>query len=84
MINVQHKQSKEAVEEKENQVKFLRDHDGVTGLCNLERMEREKKRLDQTKYMPLSIAICDIDGLRIVNDTYGYGVATSPSKRRET
>lgn len=74
VINVQHKQSKEAVEEKENQVKFLRDHDGVTGLYNLERMEREKKRLDQTKYMPLSIAICDIDGLRIVNDAYGYGV----------
>jgi len=35
-------------------------------------MEQEKKRLDQPQFLPLSIAICDIDGLRMINSAYSH------------
>lgn len=56
----------------EHQVTYLKKHDLLTGLYNLSHMEQEKKRLDQPEFLPLSLSICDIDGLRMVNDAYGY------------
>ncbi|NNJ33194.1 diguanylate cyclase [Lacrimispora amygdalina] len=57
---------------KEHQIAYLREHDFLTGLFNRNYLEQEKKRLDQSEYLPLSILICDIDGLRVINDTYGH------------
>jgi diguanylate cyclase (GGDEF)-like protein/PAS domain S-box-containing protein len=56
---------------KERQIEYLREHDFLTGLYNRNYMEQEKRRLDQPEYLPLSVAICDIDGLRVINDAYG-------------
>lgn len=56
---------------KEFQIADLKDHDFLTGLYNSSFMEEEIKRLDNPEFLPLSIAICDIDGLRMVNDAYG-------------
>lgn len=56
---------------KENQVAYLREHDFLTGLYNRMYIEQEKKRLDRPEFWPLSIGICDIDGLRMINDAYG-------------
>lgn len=58
--------------EKEQQIAYLKERDLLTGLFNGNYLEKEKKHLDQPKFWPLSIAICDIDGLRMVNDAYGY------------
>lgn len=57
---------------KELQITYLRERDFLTGLYNRIHMEQEKKRLDQPRYWPLSVAVCDIDGLRMVNDAYGH------------
>lgn len=57
---------------KEHQITYLQEHDFLTGLYNRNHMEQEKKRLDQPEFWPLSIAICDIDGLRVINDAYGH------------
>ncbi|MFA5449008.1 MAG: HD domain-containing phosphohydrolase, partial [Clostridia bacterium] len=57
---------------KERQITYLREHDFLTGLFNRNRMDREKSRLDKKEFLPLSIAVLDIDGLRMINDAYGY------------
>ncbi|NLC43939.1 MAG: diguanylate cyclase [Clostridiales bacterium] len=56
----------------EYQIADLKDHDLLTGLYNRSFMEQEIIRLDHPEFLPLSIAICDIDGLRMVNDAYGH------------
>ena len=58
--------------QKDLQIAYLKKHDFLTGLYNRSYMEEEKKRLDEAKYWPLSVAICDIDGLRMLNDAYGH------------
>lgn len=57
---------------KEHQITYLREHDFLTGLYNRSYMDQEKKRMDGPEFLPLSIAICDIDGLRMINDAYGH------------
>ena len=57
---------------KDLQIAYLRDRDFLTGLYNRNYMEEEKKRLNQPEFWPLSVAICDIDGLRVINDAYGH------------
>ncbi len=57
---------------KDHQIAYLSEHDSLTGLFNRNYVEQEKIRLDKPESLPLSIAICDIDGLRMVNDAYGY------------
>lgn len=57
---------------KEHQVAYLSEHDPLTGLFNRNYLEQEKKRMDKPEFLPLSVAICDIDGLRMINDAYGH------------
>lgn len=57
---------------REHQVAYLQEHDFLTGLYNRKHIEREKKRLDSPEYLPLAMMICDINGLRVINDAYGY------------
>jgi diguanylate cyclase (GGDEF)-like protein/PAS domain S-box-containing protein len=57
--------------EKDRQIAHLRKHDFLTGLYNRSFLEQERQRLDQGEYWPLSVVICDIDGLRVINDAYG-------------
>ncbi len=60
------------LKQNEYKVAYLRDHDFLTGLYNRIYIEQEKKRLDQPEFWPLSVTICDIDGLRMINDAYGH------------
>ncbi len=57
---------------KEHQITYLRERDFLTGLYNRSHMEKEKLRLDRPEFWPLSVLICDIDGLRMINDAYGH------------
>ena len=56
----------------ELQIARLKERDFFTGLYNRNHMELEKRRLDDPEHLPFSIVICDIDGLGMVNDAYGY------------
>jgi diguanylate cyclase (GGDEF)-like protein/PAS domain S-box-containing protein len=47
-------------------------HDSLTGLYNRRYMEQEMKRLDTKRQLPLSIIMADLNGLKLVNDTYGH------------
>lgn len=54
------------------QILHLRERDYLTGLYNRNYMQEELKRLDQEEFWPLSVMICDIDGLRVINNAYGH------------
>lgn len=53
-------------------IQYLNDHDVTTGLYNRIYYEKVKNELDKEEYLPLSIIISDINGVRLVNDAFGY------------
>lgn len=57
---------------KEKQIEYLSFHDEMTGLYNRRYFENELKRLDSSRKYPVTIVIGDLDGLKIINDTYGH------------
>jgi diguanylate cyclase (GGDEF)-like protein/PAS domain S-box-containing protein len=58
--------------ETENQLRFVSIHDQLTGLYNRHYFEEEMTRLEKGRLFPISIVMADIDGLKLVNDTYGH------------
>ncbi|HSV30488.1 MAG TPA: diguanylate cyclase [Atribacteraceae bacterium] len=47
-------------------------HDQLTGLFNRRYFETEMRRLDTRRQLPLSVVMGDINGLKLVNDAFGY------------
>jgi len=58
--------------EREEKIKYLSYHDTLTGLYNRRFFEEEIKRLDNSRNLPLSIIIGDVNGLKLVNDAFGH------------
>lgn len=54
------------------QIRYMDDHDFLTGLYNRKYFEIEKIKFNQESYLPLSLLIGDINGVRLINDAYGY------------
>ena len=63
-----------AIERKrtEERIKHQSFHDSLTGLYNRAYFEEELKRLNNSRYYPLNIIFLDINGLKVVNDTFGH------------
>ncbi|WP_276620086.1 sensor domain-containing diguanylate cyclase/phosphohydrolase [Syntrophomonas wolfei] len=56
----------------EEKIRYLSHFDKLTGLYNRSFFEEEVKRLDQKEYLPISIIIGDVNGLKLVNDAFGH------------
>ncbi len=56
----------------ERELLYLSNHDHLTGLYNRRFLEEELRRLDTKKTLPLSIIMCDVNGLKLVNDSFGH------------
>ncbi len=56
----------------EEDLQYMSFHDSLTGLYNRNFFEEEMKRLQDGRYMPLGIITCDLDGLKLINDTLGH------------
>lgn len=54
------------------QIQYLSDHDRLTGLYNRQFYEARKHALDREGHLPLTILLADINGLKLVNDAFGY------------
>ncbi|WP_242975867.1 HD domain-containing phosphohydrolase [Desulfosporosinus sp. FKB] len=57
---------------KEDEIRYLSYHDKLTGLYNRRFYEEEIRRLDSERNLPLSIIMGDVNGLKLVNDTFGH------------
>jgi len=53
---------------------YLSYHDQLTGLYNRRFYEEELVRCDKEDNLPLTIAIGDVNGLKLINDSFGYAV----------
>ena len=62
-----------AIERKqaEERIKHLSFHDALTGLYNRAYFEEELERYNFPRYYPLSMVILDVNGLKVINDTFG-------------
>ncbi|WP_054696834.1 HD-GYP domain-containing protein [Syntrophomonas palmitatica] len=56
----------------EEQLRYLSLHDALTGLYNRTYFEEEIRRLESGRFVPSGLIICDVDGLKLVNDTLGH------------
>lgn len=54
------------------QIEYLSYHDQLTGLNNRRFFEAELIRLDNEKNLPLCIIMSDVNGLKLVNDSFGH------------
>ncbi|TYO97345.1 PAS domain S-box-containing protein/diguanylate cyclase (GGDEF)-like protein [Desulfallas thermosapovorans DSM 6562] len=58
-----------------NQLEQLRSlslHDPVTGLYNRTYFEQEMRRMEAGRNVSAGIILCDLDGLKLINDTLGH------------
>ena len=58
----------------EQEVLYLSYHDQLTGLYNRRFYEEEMHRLDTERNLPMSIAMGDVNGLKLINDSFGHDV----------
>lgn len=58
--------------EMEDKLRYLSFYDSLTGLYNRTLFEEEMKRLGDGRNSPLGVIVCDIDGLKLINDTLGH------------
>lgn len=56
----------------EEKLRFLSFHDYMTGLYNRGFFEEEAQRLLVERHLPVGIIMCDINRLKVVNDTLGH------------
>jgi len=56
----------------EAQLEYLHAHDYLTGLYNRGFLEKEQKRLEDERFLPVSLIIADTNGLKLINDSFGH------------
>ncbi len=58
--------------EKLERIEYLSYHDQLTGLYNRRYFEEEMLNLDCDENYPLTLALLDINGLKLINDAFGH------------
>ncbi|MGV8906040.1 MAG: diguanylate cyclase [Acetobacterium sp.] len=66
--------TRDITEQKKSQIyiEYLSYHDQLTGLYNRRFYEEEIIRLDTQENLPLTIAMLDVNGLKLTNDAFGH------------
>lgn len=54
------------------QLRYLSVHDALTGLYNRIYFDEEISRLSNERSLPVSVILCDVDGLKLLNDSMGH------------
>jgi diguanylate cyclase (GGDEF)-like protein/PAS domain S-box-containing protein len=65
----------------EEQLRYLTNHDSLTGLYNRTFFEEELKRLNHGRQFPVSIIMTDIDDLKETNDSLGHDAGDDVLRR---
>ncbi|MGD9910411.1 MAG: HD domain-containing phosphohydrolase [Candidatus Izemoplasmatales bacterium] len=58
--------------EDEQKLVFLSEHDYLTSLYNRMYFEEKLSSYDRAEYYPLSIVMADVNGLKMINDSFGH------------
>lgn len=58
----------------EEEILYLSYHDQLTGLSNRRFYEQELTRLDTESNLPLTVVMGDVNGLKLINDSFGHTV----------
>mgnify|MGYP001059967754 CR=1 FL=1 len=61
----------------EQQLKYMSLRDPLTGLYNRAYFEEEMRHLESYRFARTGIIICDVDGLKLINDTLGHNAGDS-------
>ena len=56
----------------EQELVHLSYHDQLSGLYNRRFFEEELKRLDTERNLPLTLIMADVNGLKMINDSFGH------------
>lgn len=65
----------------EEELRYLGNHDALTGLFNRAYYETEVARLEASRSHPVSIIVADVDRLKVVNDQMGHAVGDEVLRR---
>ncbi|NTW95899.1 MAG: diguanylate cyclase [Erysipelotrichaceae bacterium] len=60
--------------ERLKQIQYINFHDDLTGLYNRRFFEAELSRLDVSRNYPMSIIMGDVNGLKLINDSFGHSL----------
>lgn len=55
-------------------LEYLSYHDQLTGVYNRRFFEEELRRLNVRRNLPLTVMMADVNGLKLVNDSFGHAV----------
>lgn len=64
-----------------DEIRYISFHDSLTGLYNRAFFDEEMARFDTKRQLPVSLIMADLNGLKLVNDTYGHRVGDEILKR---
>lgn len=56
----------------EERLRYLSQHDDLTGLYNRAYFTQAMARFEEERPVPVGVVVCDVDGLKLVNDTMGH------------
>lgn len=70
-----------AEKQRREELIYLSYHDQLTGLYNRRFFKEELNRLDILRNLPLTIVHCDVNGLKLVNDTFGHDMGDTLLQR---
>jgi diguanylate cyclase (GGDEF)-like protein len=67
--------------ESENKLEYLCYNDQLTGIYNRRFFEEVLSRIDEERSLPLTIVMGDVNGLKLVNDSFGHAMGDELLKK---
>lgn len=58
----------------EERLRYMGLHDPVTGLYNRAYFNEAISQMTTSQHFPVGVVVCDIDGLKLINDSFGHEV----------